>query len=243
MQTIKYAALVSTLVSFLLLLSCHQDQKNNTEKSATEKIEEEITTTNVVEQEVALSQYASIINELKGIEKFFVQDNLYNLQGLLKFKNDKRYLALENDLKKKNESPPFINITLLDNHNGYIAFYEDQTECRQVMVFWNKPNKDILISYVQTCCTMFCESDISFLLYSQNDQTYIPIKKEDVINNIAAIISKRPKNYIENEGYNCEFILPRTGKNIRYCLEENCIDLIWQDGIFLATEQQIINLN
>lgn len=64
-----------------------------------------------------------------------------------------------------------------------------------------------------------------------------------ICNKIAVIISKRPKNYIENEGYNCEFILPKTGKNIRYCLEENCIDLIWQDGTFLAAEQQIINLN
>lgn len=176
--------------------------------------------------------YEHIFDELQGIEKYYVFYDLLRLHSLLKYNNDERYLVLENDLKRKNEHPAFNIITQLDTKSGYIKYHSSQTDCEMQMTYWKKKNGNILIGHAKKCCTMFCDGDITFILFNEDDQGSTSVTTKEIIREIDDLKLLRPDNYIEGDGYDSEFILPQEGKNIRYCVGETCTNLIWQDGTF-----------
>lgn len=186
-------------------------------------------------------KYQPIIDELKGIEKHFVKNDLPKLLGLLKYNNDDRYKTLENELNAKYEDKSFIKIHLTDIKNGYIEFEKLENiiveECKQSMVYWNKSNGDILIAHEMKCCTMFCDGSISFQIYNKKSQSYVSIESKVIIPQIDSLKSLKPMNHIEGDGFDTKYSLPQKGKNIRYCVEQDCIDLIWQDGTFSIVGQ------
>lgn len=185
-------------------------------------------------------KYQPIIEELRGIEKHYVQNDLFKLNSLLQFNNDDRYQALENDLKAKYEEESFFKILLLDTRNGYIEFERLQTivteECKQSMVYWNKNDGGIVIAHEMNCCTMFCDGSISFQTYNKNSQSYVSIDSKEIVPQIDSLESLQPINYIDGDGFDTKYTLPENGKNIRYCAESNCLQLVWQDGIFSVEE-------
>lgn len=237
MQTIKVLKLSFCLSLAFIFSACQQEQKTNDEET-TEEVVKEVTATERITEESFESidfepnHYKAIIKELKGIEKFFVQDDLLKLYSLLKYKDDSRYKALKDDLQSKYEYPQYFVINLLDTKNGYIEFAKPQTECRHIMVYWNKSNGEKLIVNSLLCCTMFCDGDLTFQIYDDNNESFTSVEIKEIIPDIEYLWSIRPENLIEGDGYDSEIILPRNGKNIRYCVEEKCLDLIWQDGTF-----------
>lgn len=182
------------------------------------------------------TEYESIIKELKGIEKYYVQNDLLKLHSLLKHKKNERYKALQYDLEDKYEYPAYVKIIQIDRKNGYIKYKESPTECVETIVYWNQTNGDQLIGHVLNCCTMFCESDIDFKIYRSNSQSFDSKEIKEVIPEIDSIKSLRPDNHIEGDGFDYEFILPQNGKNIQFCLDGKCIDLVWKDGVFTVAE-------
>ncbi|MEO1098734.1 MAG: hypothetical protein AAFX57_13430 [Bacteroidota bacterium] len=84
---------------------------------------------------------------------------------------------------------------------------------------------------------MFCEGDISFQLYKNESQVYLPAITNEIIGEIDVIDSLRQVEYAAGNGVNYEFILPQKGKNIQYCEEQKCVDLIWQDGSFSMAKE------
>lgn len=181
-------------------------------------------------------KYQPIIDELRGIEKHYVQNDLFKLNSLLKFNNDDRYRVLENDLKAKYEEKSFIKIHLIDTKNGYIEFERLQTivveECKQSMVYWIKSDGGIVIAQEMNCCTMFCDASISFQTYDKKSQSYVSIDSKEIVPQIDSLKSLKPINHIEGDGFDTKYTLPQKGKNIRYCVESKCLELVWQDGIF-----------
>ncbi len=184
--------------------------------------------------ETELSKYWSIINGLKGVEKYYVQDNLFYLHSLLKYKKDERYKELKNYLTNEYIDPTFFRIDLMDSKNGYIAYEILQAmECTKMeMCYWNESNGNVLIGYVNNCCTQFCEGEISFKRFDKNRHSYLPVETELIIPEINAVMSIQPDGHMDGEGYDKKFVLPRNGENINYCVDSKCVELIWEDGVF-----------
>lgn len=184
-------------------------------------------------------KYFAIIDELKGLEKYYVQNDLFKLHSLLKFKKDMRYQALENHLNKQFEHASYFNIQTLDMQNGYVEFESlEANECTKLsMCYWKESNGDILIGHIMNCCTMFCESDISFKGYSKNYPYYTTVRNKIVIPEIDYLKTIKPDGHIDGDGYDEKYILPKEGKNIRYCVETKCTELVWKDGTFSITKE------
>lgn len=248
MTLLKTTVLISAMV---LICSCQQSEnggtqtknnvnsaKRNTVQINTSHLEEaqhkEIPNDDTVKKD----DYQSIINSLKGIEKHYVQNNLFKLHSLLKYNKDERSKKLEDSLTRNNEHSYFFEIQKIDQQNGYIEFEVLQaTECtKSSMCYWNKSNGDALIGTVNDCCTMFCQSDITFEIYHKNNQSYTSVAVKKIIPDIDVLKSFRPKRYIDGDGYDEKYTLPRKGKNISYCVDTDCLDLIWKDGVFSVTK-------
>ncbi|GAB4247956.1 MAG: hypothetical protein Tsb0034_27300 [Ekhidna sp.] len=218
------------LLFLLFAISCSQTNSQSEATSESEETEQpEVAAFEGVDFDS--TAYLAIIGDLTGIEKFYVQDDLYRLHGLLKYKEDERHSQLESDLTKKFEYPTFINVTLLDAKNGYIEFNRAQTECEMAMVYWNKSDGTKLIGSSETCCTMFCEGEVSFSQYDPNQDSYQSLNLNEVIIDYDSIQSLRPEGY-EEGGFDYTYTLPQQGKNLRYCVGETCLELQWDDGLF-----------
>ncbi|WP_421873455.1 hypothetical protein [Marinoscillum sp.] len=192
----------------------------------------------VFEQANKYPSIASVMDELSGIEKYYVRNDLRKLHGLLKFKKDDRLSNYSSQLEKLDESAgSVLNVTLLDAPNGYIEYSESMNECDEAMVYWNKTNGEKLIGHVTNCCTMFCDGSIDFKLYQPDSKSYTRVNGGDIVEGLDLVKSLRPEGHIEGDGYDSEYILPQKGKNIRYCVgEDRCLDLIWQDGTFVVSD-------
>ena len=76
-------------------------------------------------------------------------------------------------------------------------------------------------------CGPICESEISFSKHK--DGVFQQLNVHDIIpeiNDLPPMIDERgdPVEY--------QFVLPRQGKDIKYCLAQDCITLKWSDGTF-----------
>jgi len=180
------------------------------------------------------NKYQLIVDELKGLEKYYVQNSFFRLHSLLKYKRDERYKALEKHLRNEFEEPVFFEIQLLDTKNGFVEFEALQAmECTNYsLCYWNKSNGDVLIGEINNCCTMFCEGHIRFQHYNKIVQLYSSIENEVVIPEYHKIKSLKPIGHVEGDGYDTKYTLPKNGKNIGYSADKNAIELVWKDGVF-----------
>jgi len=241
METLKVLKLGFCLSLALIFSGCKQVQKTSDEETTETAVQNVTSTEPTTEERIDFDpdQSKALLKELKGIEKFYVQDDLYRLYSLLKFKNDNRYEDLERGLEKEHASfNPILSsysILLIDTKNGYMEFNESGADIYYAMTYWNKSYGDKLIGKSTKICSMVaCHTSISFQLYEKDTQTYIPKETSEIIIEIDALKKLRPEGFKEgdDEYYDSGYILPQKGKNIRYCVDEKCLDLIWQDGTF-----------
>jgi hypothetical protein len=231
----------------LLVVSCSNNQKEKRQDDQdyaervigdiSEEVQEEPVAEKMNREEKDMQTkdkelFAPFFNELKGIEKFFVKDNVYRLYKLLEFKGEEDLDDIKLYVEKKN-SYLMINIIDLDAKNGYIAFDQPETDCRTTMVYWNGPNNVPFIGTSQNCCTMFCEGGLSFEVYGE-EIGYEKLVDSVVVPEINTLYNMKPKGHIEGEGFDRSFILPKEGKNILFQLgNEKSIELVWNEGKFL----------
>lgn len=174
------------------------------------------------------TDFSALFAELEGIEKYYVRDNLSRLHSLLKYKNDEQYLELEKELEK-DEFASFLIVTELDVKNGFVAFHNPQLDCKTSMTYWKLDNDAPLIATATVCCTMFCEGEITFEKYEQEEYQIQP--NETIILNYQELLDERAKIH-EEGGVDYAFNLPQKGKNIEYCIGGNCRKLKWKNGSF-----------
>ena len=217
----------------LLFLTACQSAPQSDVTEEVEIIEE--TPVETAAPQIDLAAYEALMDQLQGIEKHYVQDDLYRLESLLQFKQDERSVALGEYLRAKEGQGRYFGIQALDAKNGYMEFLTLQTDCRSALVYWNKSTGAQLIGMTETCCTMFCEGEITFQLYSAQTQSYTELSSEAVIPRIGSILAARAEKQQEG-GLDYEFKLPRKGKDLQYCEGEACQTLPWQDGTFAVPE-------
>lgn len=178
----------------------------------------------------------SIISKLQGIEKYAVKDNYFTLAKLLAFKEDeKNYQGIIKLIGKKGSG----YIEKLDLKNGFIKYSDFQHGDHVISVtYWNKSDKSKLIATVDAFSDgMALESNISFELYQNGN--YIVKELNQIIPEIDRAYSIVDAAIPEDlEFYNNFWNLPNSGKNIKYCLENECVELLWNDGVFLLGKQE-----
>jgi len=209
------------------------DEQNNSEDEV-EAVEETLNP-NADFDEAA---FYEMIDELEGIEKFYVQNDLFRLHSLLKYKKLKSQHDLEAILKRKVIYPVYLDIAVLDHKNGYVEFAPYAAEGYSTLVFWNLSNGEKLIATTSKYCGPICECEINFQNYNPKTNLYSDLKNQNVIKDFNTLhtyidIPKLPDPYNGDEDpIELEFILPQKGKNILYCSEEKCVELVWNDGSF-----------
>ena len=207
-------------IIFILFLSCLQEKKTSKEEP------------------IATSDSTfinSIIQELKGIEKFAVQDNYYLLSSLLEFKGDSsRHGKIKAFLQKEDEYLQEYYIEVLDVNNGYIRFSPKGAEVTYTISYWNLDDDSKLIATEIQECGPVCSSGIEFQKFKNG--VYQSIENIEIIPGIKNLPQMLVPNYNEevegSEPYEFKYELPQKGKNILFCLDENCIELQWNNGIF-----------
>ncbi|MDH5609883.1 MAG: hypothetical protein OEY56_10415, partial [Cyclobacteriaceae bacterium] len=177
----------------------------------------------------------SLIRELKGIEKYAIRDDVELLSSLLAHKGDsvghsqtKAYLAKE----------PYVNeyvFDVVDLKNGYMQYAPLGAEATYTVTYWNLSDNAKLIATEVWGCGPVCSSDIRFEKYQNG--LFERVKNQDVIPGIKDLESRLVPDYDpEEEPAEFKYKLPRGGKNIQFCLDDACIELVWQNGVFLAGE-------
>merc|ERR1711991_512081 len=100
------------------------------------------------------------------------------------------------------------------------------------MVYWNLSNGEQLIGRAENCCTMFCDGDVYFQSYAEEDG-YVKRDVNLVIPEYNNLRKLMPDGHVEEDGgYDTSIKLPKEGKNIEYCIDDDCKELIWKNGIF-----------
>ncbi len=201
------------------------------------------------------------ISELSLVEQVAIEDDFYLYANLLNHKGKQReYQTLYDQLVAHNEY--FVNneIISLDPQNGYLKY--TRAESTHTVVYWNKSDGTKLIAYETTGCGPVCESYVVFAVYDngnvtkleeityrgvrkfeedrfQKYQNYTDGAKSAIIPQAGELASLVVESYDENDPDPIEFnfILPQKGKNIKFCLEGDCVELIWQDGKFQYSEK------
>ena len=232
----------------ILSLSCSQEKKASKEEVSEEvasevSIDEKVAENKVANEEFSTSDSAfvkSIIQELKGIEKYAVQDNFFLLSSLLEFKGDSsRHGKIKAFLQKEDEYIQEYYIELLDVKNGYIRFAPKHTEATYTISYWNLENDSKLIATEIMGCGPICSSSIEFQKFKNG--VYQSIENIEIIPDIKNLPQMLVPDYNEevegSEPYEFKYELPQEGKNILFCLDNNCIDLQWNNEIFEIKEK------
>ena len=178
----------------------------------------------------------SIIRELKGIQKYAIKEDFDLLAGLLEFKGDSiRHSKIKAILEKK----PYYNtysFEVVDMKNGYIRYWLIGAEATYTVTYWNLNDNTKLIATELWTCGPVCSSEISFEKYQNG--LYESLDNKDIIPDIESLPKILFPDYDpDNEPYEFKYQLPRGGKNIRFCSEEKCIELEWQNGVFKFNER------
>ena len=176
----------------------------------------------------------AIIKELKGIEKYAVKNDFYLLSSLLNYKGDSiRYNKIKGILFKKDDYLRTFIIEKLDTKNGYIKFSPTAAEVTYTMTYWNLKDDSKLIATESWGCGPVCQSEIQFQKYVQDN--YIDLERLKIIPDIEKLPMLLAPDYDEKSSDPLEFkfVLPQNGKNIDFCLDKNCIELKWNEGMFI----------
>ena len=207
------------------------------EMDASEKVIEE--SAEEVRRTIARSDSVmvnSLIEELKGIEKYAVRDNYYMLAAVLEKEGDSiasgKVLALLEDIF---DYPRLIDVTVLDARNGYIEFYPRGTEAFVTMCYWNVSDGSKLIGTEVVGCGPVCESELSFTKYE--DGVYEQLEVNEIVSDFDQLPGMLVDDYASQvDPFEFRYLLPQKGKDIRFCLEDDCAVLKWQDGGFEIQE-------
>jgi len=177
----------------------------------------------------------SMINKLQGIEKYAVKDNYYTFAKLLKFKDDeKNYQGIIKLLGTKEHG----YIENLDRKNGFIVYNDSHKGDRVITVtYWNKSDGSKLVGTVDAFSDgMALESSISFELF--HDGNYVRQELRQIIPELKSVYGIVNAAIPEDlEFYSNSWVLPNSGKNINYCVENECVELLWNDGVFLISPE------
>ncbi len=157
----------------------------------------------------------SFIINLKGIEKHIVRNDFYLMASLLAYNGDTiSHNRMVDILKNTDEFVLHYNIEVLDRKAGYIRYSPRGAEVVYTSTYWNLKNGAELIGLEEWGCGPVCQSEISFTKFENG--TYDKLTPQTVIPSIDALPSRLVPDYT----------------NIQFCLEDNCIELIWSDGEF-----------
>ncbi|MEX1001422.1 MAG: hypothetical protein WDZ35_04840 [Crocinitomicaceae bacterium] len=229
-----------------------QTNKSNADKDArldSTAIINEIESLSTIEQLAIFNPYSQTYDfELYG--------------SLLKHKKqEKRFQELSSEITNVTGYFNLVEFIKVDPKNGYIQYA--QAESIQTIVYWNKSDGTKLVAREITGCGPVCESSIRFMI-SEDGSTTTLLEKIDyqgmrefkngdfneysrysdnvssqIIPQIRELPYKIVSGYDENDFDPIEFtfVLPQKGKNIQFCLEDDCVELVWKDGVFLLDNE------
>lgn len=222
-----------SVISILILLiaACNSGTNSQQEKESIqlpEQIPEDVESISNMDS----SFVNSFIGNLKGIEKHAVRNDFYMMTSLLANKGDTiSSNRMVNILKKKDEYVLGYIIEELDGRSGYMRYRPQGAEVVYTTTYWNMEAGADLIALEAWSCGPVCESEIVFTKFVNGK--YSRLNAQDVIPAIDSLPSRLLPGY-QPDGDPVEFryILPRKGKNMQFCLEDNCLELIWDEGVF-----------
>lgn len=176
-----------------------------------------------------------IINELKGIEMFGVGKSFEMMASLLAYKGDSvRYSKVNDILQKRGEYVQTYSIRELDMKNGYFVYAPNGAEVTYTQVYWNRKDGSQLLATEEWGCGPVCSSSIYFTSYK--DGVLTGLDNKVVIPEIERLPMMLVPEYnpddTQADPIEFKYVLPKKGKNIRYCLDEKCIELAWHEGTF-----------
>lgn len=223
-----------------LITACGSKQTSDVSENQTETSAEKVVAIESTGITPADSAYVnSLLNQLQGIEKFGVGKNFGMLASLLAYKGDSAtYQKVYNILQKKDEYVQLFNINMLDNKNGYIVYAPIGAEVTYTEVYWNMKDGSKLLATEAWGCGPVCSSDIYFTKFK--DGTYTSLETATVIPDVEKLPKMLIPEYDPEEAnadpIEFKYVLPQKGKNIQFCVEEKCIELIWSEGTFHLKE-------
>ena len=220
---------------WILLLSCFQDKKNTAEEVSDPNLKgKEFAEEHITAEDSNFMK--SIILQLKGIEKFIVKEDFEILSSLLAFKGDSiNHSRVKAILEKKPYYYTYF-YDVVDIKNGYIRYMRIGTEATYTVTYWNlNDNSKLIVTELWTCGPV-CSSYLSFEKYQNG--IYESLENQEIIPEIENLPKILLPDYDpRNEPYEFKYKLPQGGKNIQFCLDEKCIELEWQNGIFKIIEK------
>ncbi len=224
---------LSISLLILLVLGCSQkpDGDSNQDESVLEEAEESAASVGFVPTPITHGDsiyFESQLSALSAIEKYAIGGNYYMLSSVLGFKGEEAaYKRTREILESIEEYPTFFQIMELDVKNGYIVYAPVGAEVTYTKVYWNLKDGSQLIALESYACGPICESEISFVKHK--DGAFQNLNAADIIPEINKLPPMIDKN---GDPVEYKFVLPQEGKDIKYCLAEDCITLKWNEGTF-----------
>ncbi len=230
----------------MFFFSCSQKKKNTADEASEEPMQEAPVVKNETGKKATYAIAAadsayiqSILQELKGIEKFAVKDNFYILSSLLEHKGDSiRHKKVKDIIQRGEEYLREYYFEISDVKNGYIKYAPRGAEVTYTTVYWNLNDGSKLIATEGWGCGPVCSSDITFQRFK--DGVYETLENEEIIPEMKALPQMLVPDYNEDENpdpFEFKYVLPRNGKNIQFCLDDNCVVLQWEEGMFIVKEE------
>ena len=225
----RYFTIAALVISVGLFSSCSSSE----EKPENAKTEQEVKgeANQTPDAHLPDDGFLSAMNELKGIEKHFVQGDLKRYRSLLKYLGNDDYKKVDDFLPVLDEATLFEEIKELDTKNGFIKYQSPQIDCVYEITYWQKANGNHLIGSTEVCCTMFCEGRISFQSYDPMTDVYSKLETSDVIVDVDLIKADLLEQQ-KNGGIDNQYVLPQNGLNLQHCIGDACVDLYWNEGTF-----------
>ena len=237
-MTVKsHTIFVTIFTCFFCFTSCDSSDEN-TEKENTDDQLEEVDLNDELNQGIPSEdslKVNEIIAELKGIEEFAIKQNYDLLLALLQYKEDDRAEEVKAIIEKQElDYYHTFSIIELDPANGFIQYAPNMAEVTYTMTYWNMDDGSQLIAMEEWGCGPVCSSGLTFHRYM--DGEYELLENKDVIPEIDEIPSWLVSDYDPEgeEPYEFRFNLPQKGKDIEYCLDDNCINLVLENTVFKA---------
>jgi len=226
---------------FIVFLSCTQKEAKTTDSVSDANLKDkELAEEGITAKDTAFVK--SIIQKLKGIEKFAVKEDFELLSSLLEYKGDSINHAKLKSILEKNGKGYYNTyfIEALDIRNGYIRYMPHGAEGVYTLTYWNLDDGAKLIANEAWGCGPVCDSHLSFEKFQNG--TYEKLENQTIIPEIKDLPKKllpdyKPENEPEDEPYEFKYKLPQGGKNIQFCQGNYCIELEWQNGTFKLNEQ------
>jgi hypothetical protein len=226
-----------TIALILTSISIACDSKQATHGEQTEEaVSEEVVAMTTSGITLADSAFVNgLINQLQGIEKFGVGQSFEMLASLLAHKGDSAtYQKVYDILKKKDEYVQLFTISEVDTRNGYMVYAPNYAEVTYTQVYWNMKDGSQLLATEAWGCGPVCDSSIEFMRYT--DGGYTRLDLTDVIPDIGKLPKMLIPEYDPDDSkadpIEFKYVLPKKGKNIRFCVDEQCIELEWNEGTF-----------